>query len=63
MRNRSASSVEEATNSFAAIGPVISVACSNGGVQKVTPSPEASYSNLPDCLTGVGLNALLAGSR
>ena len=42
IRNRSASVVDDDTNSFAATGPVISVSACSGGVMKVTPSPSAS---------------------
>ena len=41
--NRSASRVDEETSRWAAMGPVISVSCSRGGVRKVRPSPSASY--------------------
>ncbi len=40
--NRSASSVDDETNSLSADGPVISVSFSSGSVRKVTPSPMAS---------------------
>jgi len=39
IRNRSASRVWDDTQSLAAMGPVISVSVSSGGVRKVTPSP------------------------
>ncbi len=38
MRKKSASAVDDETKSFAAIGPVISVGCSSGGMRNVTPS-------------------------
>jgi hypothetical protein len=41
-RNRSASVVSDETNSFAATGPVISIASACGGSVKRTPSPRVS---------------------
>ena len=49
--------------SLAAIGPVISVSCSSGGVEKVRPGPRASYSTFPAGATGSRLRAMRAGSR
>src|SRR5882724_8635381 len=40
---RSASRVDEEMKSLSAEGPVISVSLRSGGVEKVTPSPMASY--------------------
>jgi hypothetical protein len=48
VRKRSASSVADETNSFAAKGPDHSVSSSNGGVQNSTPSPAALYATDDD---------------
>ena len=44
--NKSASLVEDETNSLAAIGPVIAISFFKGGVMKVTPSEKPSYFTL-----------------
>src|SRR5690606_8443552 len=59
---KSASRVEEATNSLAAEGPVISVSVGSGAERNVTPSPSAEKRTAP-LRAWVGDKVKLAASR
>ena len=55
--------VADETNSFAAIGPVISVSFSSGGVRKVTPSPERLVGDRAARAWRLGRQAVIRGLR
>src|SRR4051812_876628 len=61
--NRSASFVDDETNSLSADGPVISVSFSSGSVRNVTPSPMASNVFTAFAAARLLVSAPLAGSR